>query len=176
MTEKKVLLKDATVAQLRTFAESNLGIEIGANENKAAILAKVQAAWAKEEITVTEAGNDKQPAATRLNATDLAANSKAGKSGSGLAVHTAKTALKDEDLVRLMIQRTEGPGGADDVPLGCNGKIMLVPRGKIVEIPKRYFESLKNAVKHVHDTLPDGSMNPVPREVPDFPYQLYDAA
>lgn len=173
MTDKKVLLKDATVAQLRAFAQNNLGIEIGANEVKTAILTKIQAAYTKDEITVLEAEEVK---ATTLAGTDLAAHSKAGKSAQGAAVLTAKTANKDEVMVRVLIQRTDTPGGADDVPLGCNGKIMLVPRGKLVEIPRRYFESLKNSVKHVYDSLEGGGMNPVPREVPEFPYQVYDAA
>lgn len=168
MTEKKVLLKDATEAQLRDFAQNHLGIEISENEKRASILTKIQAAYTKEDITVTDHDGPADKS-TEVKQPKAATSAKT-------QVQRAKTSQKGEKMVRLMIQRTEGPGGADDVPLGCNGKVMLVPRGRIVEIPERYYEVLKNAIKHVYDPLPEGGLNPVPREVPEFPFQVYDQA
>jgi hypothetical protein len=71
-----------------------------------------------------------------------------------------------------MINITEGNGGSDRVPLGCNGSIMLVDRGVEQDIPLRFFESLKNSVEWRYESLPDGGINPVPRKVMSYPYQV----
>ena len=68
-------------------------------------------------------------------------------------------------------------GGSDDVQVGVNGSVMLVPRGKDVDIPYRYYEALKNAVADKYEMMPDGkSMNPVPRKVPAYPFQVVATA
>jgi hypothetical protein len=166
---KKVPIKDATEAQLRAFGESHLGLQFEPTEQLAAIRSKVEAVWTKPEIQLAD-----EKAAPKV-AAGTAAKPKRPETQDGQPVLVARTKKHEtEPLVRVMIAKTEGAGGADDVPLGCNGEIMTVPRGKIIDIPRRYFESLKNAVKHVYDTTEDGkSLNPVPRQVPEFSYQTY---
>jgi len=75
-------------------------------------------------------------------------------------------------MVRLTIGVTEDTGGADDVNLGVNGRVMLVPRGKTVEIPNEYFEALFRSVSHIFDPIPGGGISLVPRRVPLYPYQV----
>ena len=41
-----------------------------------------------------------------------------------------------------------------------------------LEIPERFFESLAHAVTHKFEALEDGGMNPIPREVPLYPFQV----
>ncbi len=169
---KKVLLKEATEAQLRAFGESHLGLTFEATEKLTQIRAKIEAAWNKDHIEVT----DDEPKQQANKPASANASKKRPMTQDGKPVLACKTKNpKDQDdLVRVMIQKQEGAGGSEDVPLGCNGDFMTVPRGKIVDIPRRYFESLKNAVKNVYDMAEDGkSMNPTPREVPDYPYQVY---
>ena len=167
MKKVKVAIKDATEAQLRTFGENSLGLQFEATDNLASIRSKVEAAHSKADFDVVEDEKPKTVAASAVK--------KRPATQDGEPVLVAKTKKQeDEELVRVMISRTEGSGGADDVPLGCNGEIMTVPRGKIVDIPRRYFESLKNSVEFVYDQLEDGKgLNPVPRQVPKFPYQVY---
>jgi hypothetical protein len=166
---KKIPIKDATEAQLRAFGESHLGLTFEANDKIDQVRAKVQAAWNKEDIEV--AGDDKKAEKPAASAKKQRPDTQDGKPV--MACRT-KNIKDQDDLVRVMINKQEGAGGSDDVPLGCNGDVMMVPRGKIVDIPRRYFESLKNAVKNVYDMAEDGkSMNPVPREVADYPYQTY---
>jgi hypothetical protein len=143
----KVALKDASGPQMRAFAQSHLGMEFPSNMANEKVRAQIQAAWTKEEIDVED---PVEPPAK-----------------------TAKT-LGDETVtekVKLIINRTEDAGGDEPVPIGVNGRVMLVPRGDIVEIPLTYFNVLKNAVKDIYESLPDGGMNPVPRKVPAYPFQ-----
>lgn len=55
----------------------------------------------------------------------------------------------------IHIASTEGPGGADPVPVGLNGKVWAIPRDVEVEIPLELLEGpLKDAVMTVLE--PDG--------------------
>lgn len=151
---KKIALTEATEAQLREFAATTLGIAIPANAKPDTVLAKVKAAWDKPEIMVA----DEAPHAALEGAAPPPA--------------TAKQAPPKRDMVRLIIQRTEDAGGDEPVPVGVNGKVMLVPRGEPVEIPRPYFEVLKNCVTYRYESLKDGGINPEPRMVPLYPWQL----
>jgi hypothetical protein len=75
--------------------------------------------------------------------------------------------------VRINIGIQEEAGGNEPVAVGVNGKIMLIPRGKDVDIPEPYLEALEHAVTFKYDSLPDGmGINPVPREVQLYPFQI----
>jgi hypothetical protein len=151
MSDKKIKLNEATEPQLRSFAESYLGMTFPANTKPETIRAKVMAAWTKEEIMV----EDEEPKAALT----------------GQPPRTPKGKEPSPDKVRIIIQRTEEAGGDEPVPVGVNGKIMLVPRGEEVEIPVSYFEVLKNAVKDIYEPIKEGGINPVPRKVPSYPFQ-----
>jgi hypothetical protein len=56
-----------------------------------------------------------------------------------------KVAVKKQKLIRLMINPQDGPDGKYDVTLGVNGKVILIQRGKEVEIPEDYYSVLKDA-------------------------------
>ena len=74
-------------------------------------------------------------------------------------------------MMRIHVNITEEAGGNEPVPVSVNGKVMLIPRGKDVDVPAEYVEVLQHAISHKYDPLPDGGMNPVPREVPLYPFQ-----
>jgi hypothetical protein len=147
MSEKKIPIAEATEEQLRAFAETHLGISIHANSKIETLRAKVSAAWNKDEITVSD--DAPEPRLERRVAPVSASNGK----------------------VKLIIQRTDEAGGDEPVPVGVNGRVMLIPRGEEVEVPQSYFEVLKNAIKHIYEPLKDGGINPVPRKVAMYPYQ-----
>lgn len=153
---KTIPIGDATEDQLRLFAINTLGIDIKAVAKFETVLARVKSAWDKPEISV--AGDAPDPEHGASKATPQAV--------------TDEQQAPADGMVRLSIGVTEEAGGADPVQLGCNGKIMLVPRGKSVEIPERFFESLAHAVTHKFEALEDGGMNPIPREVPLYPFQV----
>lgn len=148
---KTIRLAEASKAQMRHFAETHLGIAIHPNANEETVRAKVAAAWNRDEIEVPD-----EPAP-------------APQEGSAPRPVTAAQKPPEKGKVRVLIAKTEEPGGEDDVPISVNGRAMLVPRGREVEIPAHYFEVLRNAVRTVYDSLPDGGM--VPREVPRYAFQ-----
>lgn len=152
--QKKIALKAATQAQLRAFAQAYLGMSFPPNAKTEAIRSKIRAAWTKEEIPIEapEAVED-TPQGTRPPSV------------------TAEQRPPGPQKIKIIIQRTDEPGGDEPVPLGVNGRVMLVPRGEEVEIPTAYFEVLKNAVTHRYEALKEGGLNPVPREVPMYPFQ-----
>lgn len=154
MSEKKVLLKDATGPQMRAFAEAYLGMTFRHNEANEKVRASIAEAWQKDEIIVNEP-DAQEPLV-----------------GSPPRQATAEQAAKSSDKVRIIIQRSEEAGGDEPVPVGVNGKVMLVPRGEPVEIPRPYFEVLQHAVKHVYEQLAEGGINPIPRQVPAYPFQV----
>lgn len=148
MSDKKIQIAQASKEQLRAFAETHLGIVMPPDAKTETLRAKVAAAWNKDEIVI----QDDAPASTQPDRRAAPISAPDGK-------------------VKLIIQRTDDAGGDEPVPVGVNGRVMLVPRGEEVEIPKPYFEVLKNAVKHIYEPLKDGGMNPIPRKVPMYPYQ-----
>ena len=148
---KTIPIGEATEAQLRSFARDTLGIEIKATAKFETVRARVETAWNKPEILVDE--NEPEPKEA-----------------------TAKATPKpiEKGMVRLILGVTEEAGGKDPVPVGVNGKVMLIPRGIEVEIPYPYFEALSHAVTHVYDPLKDGGMELEPRKVPLYPFQRLD--
>lgn len=150
MSDKKIPIAQASKEQLRTFAETHLGIVMPPDAKTETLRAKVAAAWNKDEIVIQE---------------DAPSQPQTGGS-------RAVPASAPNGKVKLIIQRTDDAGGDEPVPVGVNGRVMLIPRGEEVEIPKPYFEVLKNAVKHIYEPLKDGGMNPIPRKVAMYPYQV----
>lgn len=148
-SQKKVTIEEASTEALRNFAEAHLGLAIHANTARKNIVAKISEAWDNDYILVMEEQQGSHVQETKR----------------------APEGVKP-DQYRILIPKTEDPGGDEPVPVGVNGKVMLVPRGKPVDVPKAYYEVLRNAVRHVYDSLPDGGINPEPRKINDYHMQL----
>lgn len=151
---KLIPIDEATEAQLREFAADTLGIEIKVNAKVEQVRAQVEQAWDRD-IPVTEA------------------SPKPTLAGDQPVAVTDDQNPAEKGKVRINIGIQETAGGNDPVPVGVNGRIMLIPRGKNVDIPEAYLEALTHAVTFKYDTGPDGiGMNPVPREVQLYPFQI----
>lgn len=151
MADKKIALAEASEAQLRTFAEDYLGMTFPANTKVETLRAKIKSAWTKDEISVADAAPE-EPLV-------------------GQAPPTPKGQEIAPGKVKIIIQRTDDSGGDEPVPIGVNGKVMLVPRGEEVGIPMAYFRVLENCVTYRYESLKDGGINPIPRKVPLYPFQ-----
>jgi len=149
---KRIPLVEAKAAELRTFARSHLGMQPPVTLSTEQLRAQIGAAWDKDYIEVPDADATAAPTAPPTQDRDAPASGK----------------------IRVVIARTEEAGGSEPVPVGVNGVVMLVPRGKPVDVPEAYFEVLKNAIATHYDQVnhPDGSMEMVPREVPAFPFHV----
>jgi len=151
---EQILLQHATQEQLLTFARNTLGLNLPPNTKKETLLGKIKVVWEKDYLLVSakQSEPEQQVAGTPIPITDGQQPPESSK-------------------VRIIIQPTEEAGGNDPVQVGVNGKVMLIPRGEEVDIPLSYFEVLKHAITYKYGSNPDGSLNPVARKVPLYPFQ-----
>ncbi|KKK79022.1 hypothetical protein LCGC14_2837670 [marine sediment metagenome] len=151
---RQVKIAEATHDQLLKFARETLGFNSPPNIGRETLVARISVAWTKDYITVAEAAAE------------------VSQAGPQPLPQTAEQEAPEKPMVRINIHITEEAGGNEAVPVGVNGRIMLIPRGKDVDIPYTYYEVLKHAVMKKYDPMPDGGMNLVPREVPTYPFQV----
>ena len=151
---RQINIAEANHAELLKFARDTLGLNLPPNTKRETLLAKIGAAWNKDYITAPETPEAEAP-----------------QVGPQPQPQTADQDGPGKGMVRINIHITEEAGGNEPVTVGVNGKVMLIPRGKDVDIPESYFEVLQHAISHKYDPLPDGGMNPDPREVPLYPFQ-----
>jgi hypothetical protein len=158
MASTTVPIDKASVKQLRAFAQNHLGMDPHPSSNRETVLALIKAAWDKPDIILP---NEDAPEAVQPAEKVVAP-----------AVVAQAEKNKVEKTVTVFINVTEESGGSDPIPVGVNGRIMLIERGKNQVIPESYFEVLMHAVEHRYEPMQDGrGMNPIPKQVPKFPLQ-----
>lgn len=172
---KQVPIEEASLQQLRAFANNNLGLELAPNCKTDTVLAKIRSAWNQPYVLVPDDDPPVSIEPAQLAPTTAAAPTPAPQRGAG----APPPVLDRPELgkVRIKITREDGPGGADPVPLGVNGKIMVVERDKLSDIPYPYFEALSHAIRKVYEPNQDGNgYNPDPRLVPQYHHNVDSTA
>lgn len=160
---KTVSLNDATLDQLKEFATNTLGLEYHTSANKVHMLAMIRNVHDQDSISVVDA-EDEAPLAGQP--VDMAARPAPGGKPSGL-----KSA--SDPRVTIMIPLSEKEGGDRHIEVLVNGRNILLPRGKDITIPYRYYEALNNAVKTEYRQDPNDPDHEVKsREVPSYPFQV----
>lgn len=152
---KQVDINQATHDELLEYGRNTLGLSLQPNTGLEKLRAKIMEASDKAYITIAEpevpaaqVGDEPRPVETQQ-------------------------AAPGRNMVRINIAVQEDAGGKDPVPVGVNGKIMIIPRGEDVDIPEEYFEALSHAVSHKFDPNEDGDgLNPIPRKVSLYPHQV----
>ncbi len=158
---KKLPIAEANEGQLRAFATLVLGQSIKASASLETIRVRVAEAWQKDWIAVDD---NEAPDGAVI----------AGQRPNPVTDEQHKPGMDKEGkrLVRIHINVTEDVAGDRAVQVGVNGKIMLIPRGKNVDIPEPYYHVLTHAIAYKYDALPDGGINHIPRKVPLYPHQV----
>lgn len=77
---------------------------------------------------------------------------------------------------RIIVQTSDKVGGDRPVPVGVNGRIMLIPRGTPVWVPEPYVSVLQNAVEYSYDEY-DANTNMFggltnQKAVPSYPFSF----
>lgn len=160
-------INDALPGQLRDFANSFLGMNLPGNTKPETVLAKIQSAWTNDFILI--------PIDSKELPHDLVSAEEVSQEPEKAAAPPPPPAGYNgpkEGMIRVLVHASEEKGGSDPIPIGVNGQVMLVPRGKECDIPLPYFEALQNAEQHFYDPLEGGGVNPVPRVVKLYPYQV----
>ena len=137
--KSKIAIDAATPTQMAEFAQDAYDLDVTYRTGKVRILEKLrEAGFEGDEITATS------------SAPVLADKD-------GIA---ARAMAAGEEMVTVNIGTRDGPGGDRAVPLGCNGSVMLVPRDRDCKIPRRFYESLKNAEELSYEQKVDERGNP----------------
>lgn len=151
----KIAIEAASAKELRQYAELQLGIDLPQTSNRSQILAKIKRA--EPDIEEVPAIVDPEPAP--------------------LTKAVAAEAQQEAKKVRVRIAPQDGVGGDRPVFVSVNGRAMLIPRSKVVEIPPAYAEALTNATYTVYDEVKndEGEVAYVPRDVARFNAQFFEA-
>ncbi len=166
MEQKKVSWDDATPKELKMFCAQVLGIMTTPNIGETALRSKIRQAYSGTELTIMVPEDDgpadaPAPAVAKPDSGDPPAVGKALRGSSA----------ESDPKVKVTIAEVEGAGGTRDVYVGVNGVGMMVPRGRPVDIPYRYFHALENAVKTNHEQDPETN-EIVSSEVPSYPMSV----
>ena len=157
---QKIAIADASVEQLRNFAEVGLQIEVPKTANSAVITSRLrEAGFSGDDIPLIKVQSPTS-----------------GKTSFGNSVF--KDPETGRQMCRINIPTQEKPGGQEPVPAGVNGVVMLLPRGQDINVPVEYVEVLKNAVSYHYKPYTgfnaDGSMSlgglDNPDKVEEFPF------
>ena len=170
----KIAIDDASNQQLRKYAAETLGMhDIPANAKRATLIAKIQSSQEGDQIEV----DDEDP----TEALPPAAAVGSAPAEASLPVLPTRIIPENEKasaipagMVRIMIAMQDKPGGRDPVYVAVNGRNRYFPRGKILDIPAWFEEVLSHATENHYEPTEDGkSINPIPREVQLYPYNVY---
>ena len=153
----------ATLVELKKFAVSVLGIIPGPNIGESTLRAKIRAAFAGNHITIMVLDGEDEVVAPDAPAppSDPPIQGKALRGSSA----------ENDPKVTITIAEVEGAGGKRPVPVGVNGVIMLVPRGKPAPIPLRYYFALGDAIKTLYE-MDEQSGDVNSSDVPSYPFTV----
>lgn len=153
MARKSIV--DAETSEIRKFAETQ-GLNIHPNANKQTAIQRLKTVWAEDWIEVSDAERigEHRPAPRQVPEDDDRDSSQA--------------------YYRIHIAQSEGEDVDQLVQVGVNGDVMVIPRGKEVDIRAPYLEVLRNAVTHqyYHEDPTDIGSEILKREVPLYPVSV----
>lgn len=162
-TMKHVSLEDAELHELKWFAEHRCALPdhaLQANVEPDKLRAMIRTVFDGNDIEVP---NDLLPAPSgRVVDADMSPALEQAVPGTTKAKAARKGHFKGmvdkssegDPKVTIHIPRQSGPGGDRHVPVSVNGRLMLIPRARNVEIPYRYYEALNNAIEARYEEVP----------------------
>lgn len=159
MKEKTIPWAEATLDELKKFAVQVLGIYPAHNVGIEALRSKIRQTYTGDTITIVNVDQDDGVQVSDAPPADQVV-------GDGTALRG--TSASRDPKVKITIPETDGPGGKRGVFVSVNGVAMIVPRGKPVDIPYRYYLVLANAVKTVHEQ-DEETQEIISTDVPSYP-------
>lgn len=162
---RRIDIESASAAELRKFGRVALGLDIAETLNKPQILGKLQEAQYTQPFILLE----EQPAPPGAPAPSNGRVTRPAVRANGEPIRREDGRQMIE--TRIIINRSERPGGDEPVQVGVNGRLMLIPRGEAVFVREDYLEALEHAVEDVYDPY-DGGIGGLkkPRQVQSYPF------
>lgn len=189
MQFKDVKIADASLLQLRVFAEMGLGMDVPKTANADQIRKMIANVHEGDTINVpvrgddaAEEGTDSAPPAPAVDTARPAAVAPAAVEMDEAALISAFERLdidsRKDPKITIQIHNQAGKGGERPVFVGVNGVGMLLPRNKQITIPYRYFLALTDALAIDYEQVPDEE-NPgrpdklIEREMHSYPFTVH---
>lgn len=160
----EIPIESATREQLKAFAESDLGLTVKTQTPPQFIKKQIASAnWDKPFILVDPRTPSARPTAAPLK------RPVPGKAEAPKPVHEAVEVA--EPMVRMQIAEQAGPGGKRAVYVGVNGRAILIPRNRPVEVKLRYYNALVIAIETLFE-LNEETNEMESRDVTTYPFQV----
>lgn len=153
MQPQTKLLADASVEELRNFAQVSLGLEIEGTENRNVVLARMR-----------QAGYNPDAEGFRVAIFTMSEPAPTGMPEGGREKRDGRW------YQAITVHASPEEGGDRPLPVRVNGKTMLIPRGKREMVPEEYVEAIRNAKETVYNMNSHGLSDP--REVPSYPHAI----
>ncbi|RMB11923.1 hypothetical protein [Eilatimonas milleporae] len=161
-------LDSAGARDLRRYARAVLQLDVSDFENAGSLRAKIRAAAPDTQAIVPEQDGV-------LAEHGVLAEDSAPAQGDLAAAPGAADGGDMDGYLRILIPRQEKHGGGDPVPVNCNGRQIIVPRGREWPVKRKFVEILSHAVERQYSV----TLNPHTREaemtshdVQAYPFQI----
>lgn len=177
MTERLPIDK-ASLAQLKQFAAGRLKIKLSPNPNvgREKILEAIRREWEHDFI---EFDADAQGATAPEPKAVPEERAKQPVVKDTIRRLDTDSSKDPRITIELHVLPGNGPQSGDrPVPVGVNGKHMLIPRGKPVTIPYRFYLGLREAVRTEYEMRQDPITKQediVSHDVQSFPFNVIQA-
>jgi hypothetical protein len=167
-------LQFASNADLFAFASLTLGLPVSAQTPRKDLIAQISAAGYTTVPAQEDAASASSPAApAAAPATQMTASAAEPFDSMAQDLTPEQRKRRDAQIVNLIISKQTGvPGGDEDVPMIVNGSLMLLPRGKPIDVRWPYFYALTKAVQEIFEPMPDGGIPSKGNEVPLYPFSV----
>jgi|GEM_PF-5316598 len=155
---RQIPINTATLPQLKVFA-THLGCTVTRFDTEAKVRALIAGTGYEEAHIIVSDG---------------APSISAGKSPIKTAAKGAAAVVgpMSEPMCSITVHIVQGPGGKRPLFVGVNGKAILIPRNKLVEVKLRYLDALKSAVETKYEYDEEEKAN-MPREMPSYSFQIH---
>ena len=160
MKQRTVQWDEATLEELKMFAAQVLGMSVHPKIGEDKLRGKIRMAYPGDTITIMALDDeDSAPADAPVAASAEPTDGKAlrGSSAAG------------DPMVTITIAETDSAGGKRPVFVGVNGVGMLIPRGKQVDIPYRFYLALTHAIKTTYEQ-DEATGEIISSDVPSYPF------
>ena len=161
MRQKAVPWDEATLPELKMFAAQVLGMSTHPSIGEETLRAKIRQAYSGDTMTIMVPPDDEDDGQVSDAPVPPSETPSDGKALRG-------TSASGDPKVKITIAEVEGAGGKRLIFSGVNGVSFMIPRGRPVDIPFRYYEALLHAVKTVHEQ-DEATGEIISSEVPAYP-------
>lgn len=164
MQQKAVPWDEATLLELKMFAAQQLGMSTHPSIGEETLRSQIRQAFSGDTMNIMVPPDDEDDGQASDAPVPPPETPNDGKALRG-------TSASHDPKVKITIAEVEGAGGKRPVYSGVNGVSFLVPRGRPVDIPFRYYEALLKAVKTLHEQDPDTD-EIISTDVPSYPLSV----